>query len=201
MCARPLIHRLPQIAEWLVKQFSWFEDREAIVNNLTEEYLYRISIQGKQSAWLWVWMHVFRSILPLMIFEFKWRLIMLKSCLFIALRHIKHNKIYSLLNISGLAVGLSAFILIGLYVQYELSFDKYHENADRIYRVVRDEKAFTPAALAPALKEEFPEVEAFTRIIQENNILLSYGENHFLEETIHWAGPETFKIFTLPYHF
>ena len=124
---------------------------------------------------------------------------MLKSYLFIALRHIKHNKIYSLLNISGLAVGLSAFNLIGLYVQYELSFDKYHENADRIYRVVRDEKAFTPAALAPALKEEFPEVEAFTRIIQENNILLSYGENHFLEETIHWAGPQTFKIFTLPF--
>ena len=47
-------------------------------------------------------------------------------------------------------IGLSVFILIGLYVQYELSFDKYHENADRIYRVVRDGKTLTPAPLAPA---------------------------------------------------
>lgn len=62
---------------------------------------------------------------------------MLKNYLIVALRNIKKNKVYSLLNISGLAIGMAAFILIFLYVRYELSFDQWNQNADRIYRVVQ----------------------------------------------------------------
>lgn len=124
---------------------------------------------------------------------------MLKNYFLIALRNIMKYKAYSFINISGLAVGLAAFILIGLYVQYEMSFDTYHENTDRMYRVVRERYTFTPAPLGPALKENFPEVEAVTRIIQRKKILVSYEQDHFLEETFYWAGPETFKIFTIPF--
>lgn len=124
---------------------------------------------------------------------------MFRNYLVIAIRNIKKYKAYSFINISGLAVGLAIFILIGLYVQYELSFDKYHENADRIYRVVRDLNTFTPAPLGPALKDNFPEVEAVTRIIQSRKMLISREQNHFLEETFYWAGPETFNIFTIPF--
>ncbi|MFC2088090.1 ABC transporter permease [Calditrichota bacterium] len=124
---------------------------------------------------------------------------MIKNYLKIAIRNIKKYKAYSFINISGLAVGLASFILIGLYIQYELSFDKYHENADQIYRVVREQYTFTPAPLAPALKENFPEIKAATRIIQRKKILISYGQNHFLEEEFYWAGPETFKIFSIPF--
>ncbi len=62
---------------------------------------------------------------------------MLKNYLIIALRNIKKNKVYSLLNIFGLAIGMAVFILIFLYVRYELSFDQWHENADRVYRIVQ----------------------------------------------------------------
>ncbi len=124
---------------------------------------------------------------------------MFKNYFIVTLRNIKSKKLYSSLNIIGLAVGLASFILITLYVQYELSFDRYHKNADRIYRTVREGHTLTPAPLGPALKENFPEIEAVTRIIQNKNMLISYGQIHFLEDEFYWAGPETFKIFPLPF--
>jgi putative ABC transport system permease protein len=124
---------------------------------------------------------------------------MFKNYVLIALRNISRQKLYSGLNISGLAVGLAAFILIILYVQYELSFDKHHENADRIYRVVRDGRTLTPAALGPALADNFSEVEAVARIIQDKNTLVSRGDNHFLEMEFYWAGPGIFDVLTLPF--
>ena len=77
---------------------------------------------------------------------------MFKNYLMTALRNINRQKMYSALNIAGLAVGLAAFILIALYVQNELSFDRYHENSDRIYRVVRDGRTLTPPPLGQALE-------------------------------------------------
>ncbi len=124
---------------------------------------------------------------------------MLKSYLKIALRNMRRNRTHSFLNIFGLAVGLTAFILIALYVQHELSFDQYHENAGRIYRIVRENRAFTPPPLGPALKEKLPEVEAAARIIRSTSFLVSYDQEHFLEAEFFWADPETFKIFSIPF--
>jgi len=126
---------------------------------------------------------------------------MLRNYLLIALRNFSRNKVYSILNVIGLAVGITAFILIALYVQYELSFDKYHENADRIYRIVkerRNKSTKTPAALAPVFKETFPEVAAAARIIQDKETIISRGRNHIVEKEFYWADPEIFDIFTLP---
>ena len=124
---------------------------------------------------------------------------MLKNYILVALRNISRQKLYSGLNIFGLAVGLAAVMLIILYVQKELSFDKHHENADRIYRVVRDGRTLTPAPLGPALADKFSEVEAVTRIIQDKNTLVSRGNSHFLEMEFYWAGPEIFNVFTIPF--
>jgi putative ABC transport system permease protein len=124
---------------------------------------------------------------------------MFKNYLMTALRNINRQKMYSALNIIGLAVGLAAFILIALYVQNELSFDKYHENSDRIYRLVREGRTLTPPPLGQALADNFAEVEAVARIIQDKNTLVSRGDSHFLENEFYWAGPEIFKIFTIPF--
>ena len=124
---------------------------------------------------------------------------MFKNYLMTALRNINRQKMYSALNIIGLAVGLAAFVLIALYVQNELSFDKYHENSDRIYRLVREGRTLTPPPLGQALADNFAEVEAVARIIQDKNTLVSRGDSHFLENEFYWAGPEIFKIFTIPF--
>lgn len=124
---------------------------------------------------------------------------MFKNYFLIALRIINRQKMYSILNIAGLAIGMAAFLLIALYTQYELGFDRYHQNADRIYRMVREDRTLTPAPLGPALTESFADVEAVARIIQDKNTLISRGDAHFLEAEFYWAGADIFKIFSLPF--
>ena len=125
---------------------------------------------------------------------------MLMNYIKIAYRNINKYKGYSLINIFGLALGLSTFILIALYVQFELSYDEYHENVDDIYRIVRTEGyTATPASLAPTLMEEFPEIIAATRIIKSNKTLVSYEEKNIIEDELFWADPETFEIFSIPF--
>ncbi len=124
---------------------------------------------------------------------------MFKNYFLVALRNLDRQRMYSALNIVGLAIGMAAFLLIALYTQYELSFDTYHQHSDRIYRIVRDGRTLTPPPLGPALTENFTEVEAVARIIQDKNTLISRGDNHFLEDKFYWAGADIFRIFSLPF--
>ncbi len=97
---------------------------------------------------------------------------MIKNYLLSLYRNITRNKFYSALNIIGLSIGMAAAIFILLYVQDELSYDKYHEKHERIYRVEShfnisnkdDYFAIVPIPMGPALKLEFPEVEEFVRL-------------------------------------
>ena len=134
---------------------------------------------------------------------------MLGNYLKITLRNIKKHKGYSFINIFGLAVGLSVFILIMLYVKYELSYDRYHKNADRIYRITTDRLrggalrkisgVSTPAG--PAFAENIPEIETYTRVLNQlglgrNNAIITYNENKFEEQGMILADETFFKIFS-----
>ncbi len=133
---------------------------------------------------------------------------MLKNYLTIALRNFRKHKSFSLINLAGLAVGMACFILMMLHVQHELSFDRYHENAERIYRVVvhqpgsvyqgSDHFAVTQALLGPTLKAEYPEVLAAVTLDDWNDVLISVGEKNFFEDGLIWASADLFKIFTFP---
>ena len=91
---------------------------------------------------------------------------MIKNFLKIALRNLLKRKVYSLINILGLATGMAVCLLIILFIRDELSFDRQHENGDRIYRMVLDRKypgrstayAIIPQSYATAVKQECPEV-------------------------------------------
>nr|NQU89542.1 ABC transporter permease [Bacteroidota bacterium] len=121
-----------------------------------------------------------------------------------ALRNITKNKFYSFLNILGLAIGIAAFIFIFLYVRNEISFDKYHEKADRIYRVEsdftisgkHDQFAIVPVPMGPALKLEFPEVEEMCRFNDVGNSLFKYGDKEFYEDGFYFVDSTIFDIFT-----
>src|SRR5690606_9797303 len=95
---------------------------------------------------------------------YRWsRLFMLKSYLTTALRNLLRNKVYAGINVVGLAVGLAACLLIALYVRYETSYDRFHEKADRIYRIALEyglPQTRTPHPMAQAMVRDFPEVEA-----------------------------------------
>ena len=120
---------------------------------------------------------------------------MLRNYLLIAFRNLIKNRISSLVNILGLAIGMAAFVLIIQYVRFELSYDNFHENQDVIYRVQQDrynkgelttQWAAGCSAVGQALYENFEEVENFTRF-QKMNGVFSIGERKFREEEIYLA--------------
>jgi ABC-type antimicrobial peptide transport system permease subunit len=128
---------------------------------------------------------------------------MFKNYLKIAWRNIQRSKGYAFINIAGLGIGMAASILILIWVQFELSVDRFHENSDRIFAVWRNTEMqgeifsgdYTPAPYAPALKDQFPEVEEAIRITEWDPQLLTVGENSFYEEST-FTEPGFFKIFS-----
>ena len=124
---------------------------------------------------------------------------MFSHYLTIAIRNLVKYKSYALNNILGLTIGFACAISILLYVQNELSYDRYHENAGRIYRIVEGSDVKTQPLLGPALKEEFPEVERFLRIQGTAGIwLMAYEDKVFYETDVAWADETLFDLFSFP---
>ena len=123
----------------------------------------------------------------------------------IAFRNLVRYRGFSFINISGLAIGMACTILILMWVLDELSYDRFHKNADQIFRVVFADETYdkiyhysvTPPALAAVLKNDFPEVNQVVRFKSLENILLSYGLNKF-KTTVGFTDPDIFEMFTLP---
>ena len=118
---------------------------------------------------------------------------MLKNYLKIALRNLRKHKFYSIANIFGLTVGLTSVILILLYIVDEVSYDKFHQDHDRVFRVVENQYyagqpvfpvAVTPGPLAPSLKDEYPEITHATRVQFTNN-QFEYADQLFMERGIY----------------
>jgi len=120
---------------------------------------------------------------------------MLKNYLKIALRNLMLQKTISIINISGLAIGLASFIVIFLYVQSELSYDTYHANYKNIVRVAGDNYARTPAPLAEKLRNAFPEITNTVRIAKADKVALGADKRQFYEENIVFADPSILTVF------
>ena len=130
---------------------------------------------------------------------------MIKSYLKIAYRNLVRHKIYSLINISGLAIGIAFCILTFLFVHHEWTYDAFHENADRIYRVYRDTGVYrdfgsgpsgtTPDALGPALEEAFPEVRSVRIGWGASSIM--QGDRSF-QGIFRFVDPAILEVFTFP---
>jgi putative ABC transport system permease protein len=123
-----------------------------------------------------------------------------------ALRVIRRQKAYSLINISGLAIGLTVCMMIVLWVADEWSFDRFHPNARQIFRVYRDESAtlmnatsaLTPPPMAAALKADFPEIIRASRFGYWQKQLVAHMEKSFNEEKFRHADPDFFAMFSFP---
>jgi len=132
---------------------------------------------------------------------------LLKNYLLSLARNAVRDKFYSVLNLFGLAVGITASILIFIYIQDQLTYDKQNDNIERIYRLEADftinEKqdlmAMVQIPLAPTLKEEYPEVEEYVRMIIQPNLYFERDEDAFQEDSIAFADSTVFKIFTIPF--
>ncbi len=130
---------------------------------------------------------------------------MIKNYFKIAWRNLWKNKLFSFINIIGLAVGVACCVLIFLYVQNELSYDKYNKKADRIYRVTsvifqekkQDRFAPTSPITAQKIQDGFPEVEKIVRLNFAGR-LISYKDKKFYDTKTVFADSTLFDIFSLP---
>ncbi len=132
---------------------------------------------------------------------------MLKNYSKVALRSIRRHKGYSLINITGLAIGMACCVLILLWVQDELSYDKFHKNVGNLYRIARETEsggrtfyqATVPPLLASALKNEIPEVMRSTRFDYGGKKLITYGDKSFQNDIVGMADPDFFEMFSFPF--
>ena len=135
---------------------------------------------------------------------------MFKSYLKIALRNIRRQKAFSIINITGLAIGMACCIIIMLWVQDELNYDTFHSDGDRVYRLIKQDpdakgitgKSTLPYALVPLLKNEFPEIERFTRYQDRTwmeNPTFTFEDKKFYETGLYYADPDFFEIFSFTF--
>ncbi len=201
--------------KWPLRFFRWYchpDYLEDIEGDLRERFERRVQDEGMRVARRGFCKDVIRLFRPGIIRS--WTLNfqpnhhdMFQSYFKIGWRNLFKQKLYSFINIGGLAVGLTCFVLIFLYVQHELSYDRFYPNADRIYRIYQqqvgadylgsDYFAVTPPQVASVLMEEFPEVSRATSL-EQHWALLGQAEDHYWEEGI-WADAHFFEVFAFPF--
>ena len=130
---------------------------------------------------------------------------MIRNYLTSVLRYISRNKAFSIINVLGLAIGMVACMLITQYVLHELSYDDFHSNKDRIFRVQLDrynkgeletQWASGCLGIGPDLKANFPEVEKIVRM-KSSNALFSHGDLFFKQEGVYYASEDFFEVFSV----
>src|SRR5215210_5792989 len=130
---------------------------------------------------------------------------MLKNNCKIAWRNLLNNKVFSAINIFGLAVGLACCILMFLFIQHELSYDKFHSNSKNLYRVTsvaegtngKTDLAVTPSPWAPLMKKDYPEIKEFVRLLKDEKILIGErGKEHSFEKQVLFVDSTFFGVFS-----
>ena len=186
----------PRLPFLLLKLFLPNRDQNPLYNNFEIYYKDLLRERGRTYAWILVLIEIFKSAPGLIYSNLCWRFIMFKNYFTMVLRNIRKYKSYSIINIAGLAIGIACFLLIMLWVQDELRYDKFHQNHKQIYRAGSN-IPFQPAPLGPHLKNNFPEVLDATRFYS-NYVDVRYKDKHFDETVFTYADSSVFKIFTFP---
>jgi putative ABC transport system permease protein len=170
---------------------SYLGDVEEIYRNKAESL-------GPASAGRWFRREALRSF-PKFVAEFiRWGLIMFKNYLKTTVRLVRRNKGYSFLNVAGLAIGMACFALLMMWVRDEVGWDRFHENAPRIFRL-ESNMVSQPAPLGPYLKANYPDIAAAVRFYFCNPLLVKSGDKAFDEDAFVLADPAAFDVFTIPF--
>lgn len=131
---------------------------------------------------------------------------MFKNYLRVALRNLVKHRVHSIINVLGLSIGIAISILIMMLVLDEISYDRYHDDWEKIYRVNKltnfegqeQMSALTPLALKPAIQNEISQVRASTRILRGSHKLVRYGDLQFSAERFYYTDECFFSIFSIP---
>jgi len=200
-------HRLSKIFLWILSRLTVYEDLFSISGDYEVEYAGIYQDHGRGRAFLWILWNTLKAVIYYSLFITKWSTIMFRNYLKVAFRNVKRHKIYSFINVASLTIGMTCVALLLLWIQDELSFDKFHKNIDDIYLVSahckkeRDELQMPSVpGVGPLLKELYPEVAESARFLAGlQTFILSYEGKIFSEQRVFPADPEVLEMFTFPF--
>lgn len=196
----------PKVAAFILRCVLPPKDRDYLLGDYEEFFQRRLEKKGTLSASIWYWGQLIHTAPEYLLESFYWRIIMFKNYFIIASRNIARQRLYSAINILGLAVGLACCILISLYVMNEVTYDTFHSNINSLYRIKRinyepdgsvgNQNWHFPPIMREQLSEYFPEMKLHTRFNT------GYGFVHYknknFRESIGMADAPIFQIFTFP---
>jgi putative ABC transport system permease protein len=201
--ARPL-----RAAEWLLRRMANNERRAAIIGDLEEEFAETAAARGVLRAHLRHARLILVSLPSFVRDHLYWSQLMLKNYLKITIRSLRKQSAYSMINIGGLAVGLACTLLILLWVQYERSFDNFHGKRAELYRIINHQQrngverdlSGAPALLGPALKDDFPEIRDYARVLSYQPFCSTDGAGAAEFQTrLVQVDPQFFRLFDFPF--
>jgi putative ABC transport system permease protein len=183
---------------------------EGIEGDLLEKYDEDVKAVGERKAKQKLVIHTLKFIRPGIILRnrFSFQLInfiMLSNYFVIAWRNLLKNKVFSAINIIGLALGLAACLFIFQFVSFELGYDKFNEKLDRTYRVSNDRfqngklnqhGTITYPTIGPTMAKDFPEIEEYTRLMPTGELNVMIGDKNFRGANCHYADDHFFSVFS-----
>lgn len=190
----------PKIVRAFYVFLSRYEEDHALSGDCGEEYAERVQTMGRTLAFLWYWGQVFYALGAYAKRSTVIGAAMLKNYLKVTWRNLRNHKVYSIINIMGLAVGMTCCILILLWVKDELGFDRFHEKYNDIYYTIPEMEGTryysNPLALAPLLTEKYPEIVRSARFASRTWLTKS-GDKLFNERGA-LVDEDFLKIFSFP---
>lgn len=198
--------KTPLFAEKILQIMLSFSEKEGLSGDFEEMYNDCMYEKGWVRAWLWYWCQILAYLPRFICSSIGRSLDMFHNYLKIVLRNFRKQKGYSFINILGLALGMACFFTITLFILHEMSYDQYHENCDRIYRIAVNGNfgernisiPLTMNPLGPTLAQEFPEVKDFVRFRNLGETLLEYREKEkqFFERGFFYTDSSVFDVFS-----
>ncbi len=197
----------PKLPEFLLRALFPDNGSYSTIGDLEEVYNIIVVESGIVYAWFWYWAQMLKSLPACLKNSIYWSLIMFKNYIKIAARHLIRYKGYSFLNILGLSAGIAGCLLIALYVNFELSYDKYHKDYDRIYRIALDQTTsngsrYYAAAhfqMGPAVIEKFSQTESAVRITEPEYRFVRYLDKLNEEDGLYYADPGIFSMLSIDF--
>lgn len=195
--------QIPKYSEWLIKIIVPLEIQDYIIGDYEDLYHQKQKESGKRAAMFWLLFHLIINIPGFIKTSIHGGIIMFNNYFKISLRSAKKNKVFSVLNILGLSLGLASAIIVMLYLFDQTSYDRFFNNYENIYRVglnvndgERETKyAFIPPPVAPFLKDNYNEVEHTSRVFYFHGTRsIKYKDKLFYEDGFVYVDKSLFSI-------
>lgn len=189
--------KITKLPYWLIRNFYDSDVREGFAGDIEEEFEERIRTRGIRNAIIWISFHAIGALPNILKPIGLWSIAMFSNYMKIALRQIRKHKLYAILNVSGLALGMAVCVLLLQYVVYEIGFDRFHDNLEDIYRLRLTDFAGSHGAAGQTVKDAFPEVKAYVKLNKSNSEgVYSNGDIRFNEKEVFFTTASFFNVFS-----